>query len=211
MLPVVASVNAFNFQTPLVNTTTPGTSVTRMPPDNVAPSLSSATVEDDLQGANQQQLAAANANNAKPNVQSAFIAQLAGQDDSPETQGLLVQYEKQIAISNVKYKPSLAFKPQPEPSSVFGRILQSEKTAPPQPHAEEPPAPETETTAPQLAKSSTIAAQQGSAITVAVTQPGLRGAKLSTGPRSDNSSAASAYAASIARISGSTGASIEVA
>ena len=155
MLPIIASVNTFNFQTPLVNTTTPGTNTVHVPYDNVAPSASDAQVDNNTQGNNtvilppeqaasydntastqennatvSAQLQASTASNA--GVQSAFVAQLAAQDDSPETHVILVQYEKIIANGNVKYQPAqLGLKPQAAPSSVFGRILQGEKAAAP--------------------------------------------------------------------------------
>lgn len=170
MLPVVASTNTFSFQTPLVNTTTPGTNITRVPYDNVAPSVSSAQVDNNTQGnntivssSNQQAPASETAAAAEEGasgflnqiqrsvsaslssgVQSTFVAQLAAQDSSPETNGILVEYEKLVANANVKYKPSNAAKPQDGPSSVFGRILQSEKPAV---QANEAPAPRLEAVA----------------------------------------------------------------
>ncbi len=155
MLPVVASVNTFNYQTPLVNTTLPGnSSIARVPPDNVAPSVSNVEVDNNNANGNtivssttQQEQAVAQSTSAggtaafvlsqsgsvaqNSGVQSTFVAQLAAQDDnSPEFKGVLQQYEKQLAISNVKYAPSDALKPQPEPASVFGKILASERAAP---------------------------------------------------------------------------------
>ncbi|MDE3038675.1 MAG: hypothetical protein KGJ21_09545, partial [Pseudomonadota bacterium] len=74
------------------------------------------------------------------NAQATFLAQLIGQDITipPETAGILVQYEKLDAYSQVKYKPSNAQKPQAAPSNVFSRILQEEHAAPVVPAAAPP-------------------------------------------------------------------------
>ena len=166
MLPVVASTNTFSFQTPLVNTTIPGTNVARVPYDNVAPSVSNAQIENNTQAnttiVSQQQQSPADvatdtsltesgssaflaqqqrsvSASLSSGVQSTFVAQLAAQDGSPETQGILVQYEKLVANGNVKYKPSNAQKPDDGPSSIFGQILQSEKSAPQVAQTPQPP------------------------------------------------------------------------
>lgn len=150
MLPFVPNVSNFTLPPPIVNTTVPGTATVHVPYDNVAPSVSSAQINNNARG---------NSNAAAPppvappvtdtpdlpqvtplpsvltgappgvtlTAQATFIAQLAGQDTSPETQVILVQYEKMVTNSIVKYKPSFAFKPPDEPSSVFGRILLTEK------------------------------------------------------------------------------------
>ena len=68
--------------------------------------------------------------NANVGVQAAFIAQLAAQDATQETHVALLQYEKLVEISNVKYKPSDAFKPSADPSSLFSRLVSSEKPQP---------------------------------------------------------------------------------
>jgi len=148
MLPVVPNLSSYTLPTPIVNTTVPGTAITHVPYDNVAPSVSSASVDNNARGNSNSAPAptappVAEAPPAQvtplPSVltgvpsglnisaQATFIAQLAGQDTSPETQVILVQYEKMVANSNVKYAPSEAFRPQAEPSSVFGRMMQSEK------------------------------------------------------------------------------------
>jgi len=147
MLPVVPSTTTFTYQTPLVNTVTPGSTVVHTPYDNVAPSVSSDTVENNTKGNSTPPASApeqitptvpdgadgfsallgAGPSSLNAGIPATFIAQLAGQEGSPETQVMLVQYEKMIANSIVKYKPSFAFTPTPEPSSVFGRILQTEK------------------------------------------------------------------------------------
>ena len=144
MLPVTAGIVSYNYQTPLVNTTTPGTHVTHVPYDNVAPSVSPAQVDINTNSNNAVYLSAAeqeavviqqadevgglpfavvlrNARAASPvSAQSAFVAQLAGQSASPETQGILRQYEKLLNYGNVKYMPSNAFKPVPAPTSTPG-------------------------------------------------------------------------------------------
>lgn len=51
------------------------------------------------------------------------------QDNSAQAQGLLEGYEQIVAYGNVKYLPSNASLPEPEPANVFGRILQQERQA----------------------------------------------------------------------------------
>jgi hypothetical protein len=147
MLPVTTT-SAYTTPPPLVNTTTPGTTVVHVPPDTVAPSFSSPQVDTNARGNNaglpasqpppqpQSQLSAdasafptltgSNAQKFTLGAQANFIAQLIGQDITPSVQGILVQYEKLVNIGNVKYKPSDAFKPQAEPSSLFGKLLQAD-------------------------------------------------------------------------------------
>lgn len=151
MLPIVASTNTVSFQTPPVNTTIPDTNVARVPYTDVAPSVSGAQINNNTQGNNTviarapeqtatQSAAASESGGSNflaqqqssinsslsSGVQATFVAQLAAQDVSDETRGVLVQYEKLVANANIKYKPSNAAKPQEGPSSVFGRLLQSE-------------------------------------------------------------------------------------
>lgn len=148
MLPVTPNVTSYTLPPPIVNTTVPGTSVAHVPYDNVAPSVSSAQIDNNTRGNSNAPAQSApppppalttettgytplasftSAPAAGLGAQATFIAQLAGQDLSPESKGVLVEYEKMVANSNVKYMPSEAFKPQMEVNSLFGRILQNEK------------------------------------------------------------------------------------
>lgn len=180
MMPIVNSVvPPPPIQTPMVNTAVPGSTVVRVPHDNVPPSVSNAQVENNTRGNNgQQQIAEEQAappapiaegeeffiEHSYPNnprtvtAQTTFLAQLAAQmDDSPQAQVLLVQYEKLVAFSNVKYKPSNAMKPQAEPAGAFGKILQADK-APPVPVAQSPAPALAEMAIEQAASSPTAAA-----------------------------------------------------
>ncbi|MDE3060143.1 MAG: hypothetical protein KGJ06_03960 [Pseudomonadota bacterium] len=141
-------------QTPLVNTAMPGTAVVHPPYDNVAPSVSNAAIDNNARGNStpppspDQPSADAPATDAAftalssgmaqatgLGAQATFLAQLMVQDGSSVTQRFLVEYQKLLSLSNVKYKPSNAMKPSPEPSSIFGRILHDT------PHQVQPAAP----------------------------------------------------------------------
>jgi hypothetical protein len=168
MLPL-AAINVNQVQVPIINTVTPGTTVTHVPYDNVAPSVSNAQVDNNASSnnaaapaaepppapadtADTQAFYASLANGAAstaPGAQATFLTQLIAQDLSPPVQTILMQYEKLVAFSNVKYKPSNAFRPEPAPSGEFGRILQQESPpvqsaqplpAAPAPVSEEPAA-----------------------------------------------------------------------
>ncbi len=156
MIPITAA-SAVTTPPPIVNTTTPGTNETHTPPTIVAPSFSSSQVDNNARGNSTYVKAAeappppltqsvstgASASVGVPQspsdkftlgAQTNFLAQLIGQDITPSVQGVLVQYEKLVNIGNVKYKPSDAGIPEEQPSSVFGKLLQSE-------HQQPPPAP----------------------------------------------------------------------
>jgi hypothetical protein len=146
MLPAVASNVAFipPQQAPLVNTVILGSEVTRVPSFNVAPSVSNAQVDNNTKG-NSNSFARTNTPDISDSdtdksfslpsavrpapfiaLPTSFLAQLLGQsvgDADLATQGILVEYEKLVAISNVKYKPSNALKPLPDLSGVFGSLL----------------------------------------------------------------------------------------
>lgn len=129
----------------LVATTLPNSIALRVPSDNVAPSISSAQLDNNASGnrfalaKNDPSLAVltnpraeifssiTNSNSAPitANAQTAFLAQLAGGDISSETQSIFLQYEKLLNYANVKYKPSNAGKPV-EPVGIFKNILKSE-------------------------------------------------------------------------------------
>lgn len=151
MLPVSVT-STITTPPPIVNTTTPGTNDVHTPPTIVAPSFSSPQADNNARGNNtrvalpeQQPLSTPQAPPSSPAVgvpqspadkftlgaQTNFLAQLIGQDITPSVQGVLVQYEKLVNISNVKYKPSDALKPQAQPSSLFGKLLQVENQAEP--------------------------------------------------------------------------------
>jgi len=145
--PINTLANTALLQAPLINTALPGSTVTHVPYDNVSPSVSNAQVENNstsngnIPAAAQQEAAAASDAQASEaffatlngtqqsqnaGVQATFLAQLLAQDGSPEMHIILVQYEKLVALANVKYKPSNAGKP-PEPSNIFGQILHQEQ------------------------------------------------------------------------------------
>lgn len=150
MLPVSAATNTYTTPTPIVNTTIPGTTNTHTPPTIVAPSFSSAQIDNNARGNSEyiqsqtQELSApaltpsTNKSVGVPQspaerftlgAQTNFLAQIIGQDSTPEVRGVLIQYEKMVSISNVKYAPSEAFRPQEQPSGVFGKLLQAESKA----------------------------------------------------------------------------------
>lgn len=195
MLTVAASISTQTIQPPIVNTTTPGTTVNHVPYDNVAPSVSSAQVDNHTKGNGTATQAAAEQAAAPPPdsgdegasfalrqnrlpslpsiaAQSGFVAQLAGQDTSPQTQGILLQYEKLVSYSDVKYKPSNAARPQAGPASLFGQIVQAEQAAPAQPTSAPPPV----AAAPPPAPAAATVAVANTALT-AETRPVQRAAK----------------------------------
>ena len=154
MLAVVGTVNPMiTLPSPLVATTLPdATATVRVAGDNVAPSVSIPFIDPNSKGLSAPILTPASAPPASAaaapptlpgtflistgagfwaSPQAPFLAQMMGQDLSPEAHGVLVQYERLMSMSAVKYKPSNATMPQPEPSGVFGRILQEEQAAAP--------------------------------------------------------------------------------
>jgi hypothetical protein len=150
MLPVSSSIVTTPIPTSLVNIAAQGTSVAPVAYDSVVPSVSSPQVSNNARGNSappaeataeappqnteqddqQLQTSAGSAQRAGSGASSTFIAQLAAQESSPQNQVILVQYEKLLAISSVKYKPSNAQKPSAAPSSVFGQIVHTEHAAP---------------------------------------------------------------------------------
>lgn len=222
MLPVVANVNPYALQTPIVNTVTPGTTLVHVPYDNVAPSVSSATIDTNARGNSNALVVASEAapeatpptpfsnvlqNSQGPQnigAQATFLAQLIGQDSSPETTGILIQYEKLAVMANVKYKPSYAFKPPPEPAGVFGRILQSEKVeARPEPQAQQAAAPTQAATANASNNAPVAAVQPRPALQKSTRSAGdiAKAANVqTTAARTATPHIISAYAASAARV-----------
>ena len=148
MLPAVTSNVAFipPQQAPLVNTAILGSEATRVPYDNVAPSVSNAQVDNNTKGNNtpftgtpapapSSELSASafalpSAAGTSPviSLPTNFIAQILGQDISGSidnvTRGILVAYERLVALGDVKYKPSNALKPSSGPAGAFGELIQ---------------------------------------------------------------------------------------
>lgn len=155
MLPTISS---FNITTPpqtLVATQIPDNNALRVPYDNVEPALSTVQINNNARGnGGAVSLSQPGAQTASvptitigevpaflsgassglsASVQATFLAQMLGQDyDGAPTEAMksiLVEYEKLIAYSYVKYKPSNAMLPPPEPAGLFGKLLQQEKAA----------------------------------------------------------------------------------
>lgn len=145
----------------LVATALPDTSAARVPYDNVVPSVSNAKVDNNASGnrnplpkADAQPLSVPVAAVEAPVVaaaagdstqaggaaaaRTAFLAQLAAQDDSSPAHVIFVQYEKLVSYATVKYKPSDAAKPS-APTSLFSRILHEEHAPAPVAAAQEAP------------------------------------------------------------------------
>jgi hypothetical protein len=217
MIPIAGSVIPTTpVQTPLINTALPGTAVMHVPYDNVAPSVSNGEVNNNARGNSDgtsleeaEQVAVASAGaaqsspagdaaNLAPAGQATFIAQLLSQ--GTPISGLLLEYEKLVSFSNVKYKPSNALKPAPAPAGVFGRILHQEKAVlppvpvevPAQPQAEAAPVPMEKIEAP-------AAAAPVVPVPKAAPAPAEAPVKLPSSIRNVVSQAIDAYAASKAR------------
>jgi hypothetical protein len=145
-------------QTPLVATALSDAIALRVPPDNVAPSVSSPHIDPNARG-NSNQLpppsapaSAAASPSLSPGIsggfftstgsgfwlspQATFLAQMIDQDYTPQTRVVLVQYERLMNLGNVKYRPSDAAKPAAEPAGLFGRLLREEQAM----RAPQPPA-----------------------------------------------------------------------
>ncbi|NBX03485.1 MAG: hypothetical protein EBR02_05410 [Alphaproteobacteria bacterium] len=74
-------------------------------------------------------------------AQTNFFAQLIGQGGGQDARALLVVYEKLVQLSEVRYKPSDAGVPEPEPAGVFGKLVQQEKAVAREPQRTLPQAP----------------------------------------------------------------------
>jgi|GEM_PF-2400123 len=131
----------------LANTHLPGTLEVRVAFETVAPSVANAQVQNNAQG-NNTQVSAATAPPLTLNIagssqaafslsavdggfetQSAFFAQvIAQQGDTSGVPDFFALYDKLAAFRQVRYQPSEAYKPPPEPVGIFGRILQQQKT-----------------------------------------------------------------------------------
>jgi hypothetical protein len=131
----------------LVATALPNSIALRVPYYNIAPSVSSAKLDNNASNnntaalkTNHLQLSALENNAATKfslninsnsisftaNAQTTFLTQLASGDISPETNGIFLQYEKLLSYADVKYKPSNAGKPA-APTNLFKTLLQQEK------------------------------------------------------------------------------------
>jgi hypothetical protein len=150
MLPAVNSTPVIAASPVIVATTVPGNNVLRVAPDNVAPNVSAVPVGDNAKrnsAASSQQPASLTTQNTSNgfsalirfldgtpsslslNASTMFVAQLMSQDNSPYARGVLSEYEKLVALAQVKYKPSNAALPEPEPSSIFSQALKQEQQA----------------------------------------------------------------------------------
>ncbi|MCE2927120.1 MAG: hypothetical protein LW823_05715 [Rickettsiales bacterium] len=147
MLPAVNSAPVIVPAPVIVATTVPGNNVLRVAPDNVAPNVSNVPVGDNTRrgsGATSSQAAPVTSTVASGfsslvtfldgtpsslslNASTTFMAQLISQDNSPYARGVLSEYEKLVVLSQVKYKPSNASMPEPEPNNIFSQILKQEQ------------------------------------------------------------------------------------
>jgi hypothetical protein len=147
MIPVASTISVIPPAPLLVNTSVPGSITVRPPHDNVVPSVSTAAVGGDARGnsdavSTRSQAPATSITEEAPfpsflssssvdgiaTAQTNFFAQLLGQGGGENARALLVVYEKLLSLSQVRYKPSNALAPLPQPSGVFGRLLQQEKS-----------------------------------------------------------------------------------
>jgi hypothetical protein len=154
MFPALVNVtNLAPVPTALVATPLPDSIALRVPIDTTPPPVSSAQIYNNARGngsytpsksaAELSVPVSAPANISPPIVSSAsptnipatFLAQLIAQNVPVELQstlsGVLVQYEKMLNNSLVKFGNSYAsLPPPPQPSNSFGALLQKEKSAP---------------------------------------------------------------------------------
>lgn len=164
MLPVAAITASVPAPATLVATALPDSNALRVPADNVAPLVSSVSVSLNASGnsapppiiSTQVQTASLASNDnaplfagaldagGSPSAQAAFIAQLVSQEIPPSQRatysGVLEQYEKIVANSFVKYKPSNAGIPQFTPEHAFQQTLHDEpvRFEAPQPAPQQP-------------------------------------------------------------------------
>lgn len=151
MLPAITIASPTPPPPTLVATVLPGNNTLRVNADNVPPAVSNVEINNNNRGGGAAVAAAAQAPTAaaanapagfslSPFIyvtptslgvpaQTGFFAQLMSQDPSAQTSRVLVEYEQMVARSQVKYKPSDATRPEPEPASLFGKFLQQERGA----------------------------------------------------------------------------------
>lgn len=148
MTPVINTTPIYTPPPTLVAAVAPGNQTLRAHADNVAETLSNVQINNENKNNNsvvaqtaRQLSAPAGANSGfslspfiyttptslSASAQTTFFAQLMSQDGSAQTQGVLAGYEKLVAYGNVKYLPSNAALPEPEPANVFARALQQER------------------------------------------------------------------------------------
>ena len=151
MLPVIANIPVvLPTQPTLVATPMPNAAAVRAPYDAVAPSVSNPAVGDNKQGnasvASAAQVAVSAAvsadvplsvpipasfstNSASLSAGAMYATQDMAQnsDDAPV---FLQAYEKMVALSEVKFKPSNAGVPEAQPADVFSRVMQQDRAAP---------------------------------------------------------------------------------
>ena len=138
MLPIGTSTSPFQPPPSIVNTTIPDTSVVRVPYDNVAPTVSGVQVDNNSRGngnsappqqeeeTSQSQNASAPTTKTSNNLvelenkssQASFIAQIASQSASNETQGSTVQTELQAENRANKNRVANNAKPNFIPSGT---------------------------------------------------------------------------------------------
>ncbi len=148
MLPAITAAPTQSPPPIVVATPIPGNNTVRVPPSNVPPTVSNVEINNNRGGGN---TAASSANpqtqsapvtsvfssfipnfNGTPttlslSAQTTFLTQLLSQDVSAPAKSVLAEYEKLVQVAKVKYAPSNATAPQPEPSSVFGKLIQQQR------------------------------------------------------------------------------------
>jgi hypothetical protein len=149
MMPVVNSLTTYTTPPTLVGAALPGNNTLRVNADNVPPPVSNVGISNNTKGGNaavpvaastQTSTSAATSFMLSPFIyttptslsagaQTTFFTQLMGQDGGSATGNMLAEYEAMLAMSQVKYKPSNANLPEPEPASIFGRILVEQQQA----------------------------------------------------------------------------------
>jgi len=149
MIPVINATASHTLPPTIVATAIPGNNTVRVPPANVSPPVSSVEINNNARGNNTQVANPAPAP-AQPayagngfssfislgggapgtlslNAQTTFFTQLLAQDYSAQAKSFLSEYQSLVAIAQVKYKPSNASLPEPEPSGVFGKLLSDQQ------------------------------------------------------------------------------------
>lgn len=186
MFPALVNVtNIAPVPTALVATPLPDSAALRVPFDVAPPPVSSAQVNNNARG-NNSYIAVENgpglpvpvanpdagpasraAAIASAPVSATFLAQLIAQNVPTALQGtfngLLSEYEKIVANSFIKFKPSFASLPQAQPSNSFESLLKQQAPAeavPVTPRAQTPEAPPPATSAPPRAPEAAIVLPQ---------------------------------------------------
>jgi hypothetical protein len=150
MMPVINSTTIYTPPPTLVATALPGNNTLRVNSDNVPPPVSNVAIGNNSKGGNTAVPSATTGTQAASSpaasfmlspfsyptptslsagAQINFLAQLMSQDTGSATGSVLAEYESLIAMSQVKYKPSNAAMPEPEPASIFARMVQQQQQA----------------------------------------------------------------------------------